>query len=239
MDPAPVPVPQPVQEITFTDTKGHWGESYIVRAAELGLFKGYPDGSFRPDKGLTRAEAAAVCVRLRSRLDGEALQTFESTQASAPSAEELMDPGARALAKEVLQSIKITGSEGGESFSCSQPEIPEAYHLKISLEIFAQNSEGTPGVFRYVSDEGYLSDPGKYDPSAHSTKLDLSSAGRLDGKAVFLEILIINSTTREMASYYLKQDFDGDRSLTAVYDPPEGSAALRVIDIEEAEGYFD
>jgi hypothetical protein len=67
-EPAPSPDPQPalepVQGITFTDTKGHWGESFIARAAELGLFKGYPDGSFRPNLDVTRAQYVTVLYRM-------------------------------------------------------------------------------------------------------------------------------------------------------------------------------
>jgi len=56
--------PQPVQEYTFTDTKGHWAESCVARAAELGLFKGYPDGSFGPNVNVTRAQYVTVLYRM-------------------------------------------------------------------------------------------------------------------------------------------------------------------------------
>ena len=51
--------PQPVDDIT-----GHWAEKDIRRCLERGLLQGYPDGSFQPDKGVTRAELAAVLNRL-------------------------------------------------------------------------------------------------------------------------------------------------------------------------------
>ncbi|MCM3710516.1 S-layer homology domain-containing protein [Sporosarcina luteola] len=47
----------------FSDIKGHWAENAIEQAALLGIFNGYADGSFRPDNGLTRAQAASVFVR--------------------------------------------------------------------------------------------------------------------------------------------------------------------------------
>lgn len=37
----------------------------IAAAAEYGLFKGFPDGSFKPGNGITRAEAAAVIGRIK------------------------------------------------------------------------------------------------------------------------------------------------------------------------------
>lgn len=42
----------------------HWAEGVIYAAVRAGLFNGYDDGSFKPDKSITRAEAAAVIDRL-------------------------------------------------------------------------------------------------------------------------------------------------------------------------------
>lgn len=46
------------------DITGHWAEKAIRRCMERGLLKGYPDGSFQPDKPVTRAEAAVMMDRL-------------------------------------------------------------------------------------------------------------------------------------------------------------------------------
>lgn len=48
----------------FTDIKGHWAKDNIVKVKELGLMDGYPDGTFKPDKPITRAELATVLVKL-------------------------------------------------------------------------------------------------------------------------------------------------------------------------------
>lgn len=44
----------------FPDISGHWAEKYIDRATQAGWIKGYPDGSFRPDALITRAEAITL-----------------------------------------------------------------------------------------------------------------------------------------------------------------------------------
>ncbi|GAE09434.1 cadherin-like beta sandwich domain-containing protein [Paenibacillus sp. JCM 10914] len=36
----------------FHDIVGHWSESQVLEAADLGLIRGYPDGSFKPDQPL-------------------------------------------------------------------------------------------------------------------------------------------------------------------------------------------
>ena len=45
---------------TFSDLEGHWAKSYIETWAEKGVLNGYPDGTFRPDRYITRAEVAKV-----------------------------------------------------------------------------------------------------------------------------------------------------------------------------------
>lgn len=54
---------QPEPEIV-DDVTGHWAEKAIRRCMERGLLKGYPDGSFGPDKPVTRAELAVILDRL-------------------------------------------------------------------------------------------------------------------------------------------------------------------------------
>lgn len=64
-EPSPKPEPDPKPEpVTFTDLTGHWGESFAQKAAQAGLFKGYPDGSFRPDEAVSRAQFVTVLWRL-------------------------------------------------------------------------------------------------------------------------------------------------------------------------------
>ena len=44
----------------FTDIAGHWAEDTINRWADVGIVNGYPDGTFRPDEPITRAELAKI-----------------------------------------------------------------------------------------------------------------------------------------------------------------------------------
>lgn len=44
----------------FTDIAGHWAEDTITRWADVGIVNGYPDGTFRPDEFITRAELAKI-----------------------------------------------------------------------------------------------------------------------------------------------------------------------------------
>lgn len=44
----------------FTDISGKWYTTYINLAVELAIVNGYPDGTFRPDNKITRAEAMQI-----------------------------------------------------------------------------------------------------------------------------------------------------------------------------------
>jgi len=52
---------------TFTDTDGHWAEGYISSAVTAGLVFGYDDGTFKPNRNITRAEAVAMTNRMLMR----------------------------------------------------------------------------------------------------------------------------------------------------------------------------
>ncbi len=47
-------------EAAFGDISGHWAEDVIVKWADSGLLSGYPDGTFRPDEPVTRAELSKI-----------------------------------------------------------------------------------------------------------------------------------------------------------------------------------
>ena len=45
------------------DTRGHWAEKYIAILQDKGTIGGFPDGSFKPDNGITRAQFAAIATK--------------------------------------------------------------------------------------------------------------------------------------------------------------------------------
>ena len=54
---------KPEETYPRDDITGRWSEADIRWCIEHGLLKGYPDGSFRPDKPVTREELAVVLRR--------------------------------------------------------------------------------------------------------------------------------------------------------------------------------
>lgn len=49
----------------FTDVaENHWAYKDIIKCAEKAILQGYPDGTFQPDKTMTRAELCAMIYRM-------------------------------------------------------------------------------------------------------------------------------------------------------------------------------
>ncbi|WP_309123408.1 S-layer homology domain-containing protein [Paenibacillus sp.] len=60
---------------------GHWAREYIDRASGMSLMIGYPDGSFKPDETITRAEMASAIAPLLPEATG-ASAGFTDTERS-------------------------------------------------------------------------------------------------------------------------------------------------------------
>ena len=45
----------PASAATFPDIASHWAKSYIEEMTDAGMFKGYEDGTFKPENKLTTA----------------------------------------------------------------------------------------------------------------------------------------------------------------------------------------
>ena len=59
---------KPSDDNSFPDIEGHWAKDYIDSVAAQGWVNGYPDGSFRPENHITRAEVVAVINRTLVRM---------------------------------------------------------------------------------------------------------------------------------------------------------------------------
>ncbi|GAW91176.1 S-layer homology domain-containing protein [Calderihabitans maritimus] len=52
-----------VDKVTFKDMENHWAAQTVAHLASMGVINGYPDGTFKPEDNITRAEAAAILMR--------------------------------------------------------------------------------------------------------------------------------------------------------------------------------
>lgn len=69
----------PLAALTFPDIVGHWAEQDILSAVEKGFVTGYPDGTFRPNSPVTRAEFVTMLVKANAIQNGTKSIVFSDT----------------------------------------------------------------------------------------------------------------------------------------------------------------
>jgi len=112
---------------TFTDIAGHWGASSILAAASQRLISGYPDGTFKPDHPVTRAEFTVMLVN--------ALQLHGTGGTVAFSDQDKIGPWALpAIAAAVERGI-VSGYEDG-SFR------PDAFITRAEMAVMVAKALG-------------------------------------------------------------------------------------------------
>ena len=52
----------PAQGAEFSDINGHWAEGSMLEMSKYGLVSGYPDGTFKPNRSVSRLESVAMIL---------------------------------------------------------------------------------------------------------------------------------------------------------------------------------
>jgi len=70
--------------VQFSDVgEGYWAKKPIEHTGTVGLVQGYPDGTFKPERALTRAELATLLVRAEGvKLPGRPPQVFKDVKSN-------------------------------------------------------------------------------------------------------------------------------------------------------------
>jgi len=128
-----------VPSAPFPDVPAESAYEYpIAIAAAAGLLEGYPDGTFRPEGYLTRAEAATAFVRLLSCLSDAAPGGAPPATPDEPdpAIADLADPVCLAYLDTLLASVRFEGSAGNYSYRFSAPAVAEGYKNFIDISFF-------------------------------------------------------------------------------------------------------
>jgi hypothetical protein len=117
-------------------------EYYIAKSAAAGLLIGYPDHTFRPDSFLTRAEAATAFVRLSdiaaADKQEEAVPVEDmGGETEQPSIEDVMEPEYKAYLDEILQSLRVWGSNGKYQYRFEIPDEIEGSKVYFKVAFYS------------------------------------------------------------------------------------------------------
>jgi hypothetical protein len=129
-------------------------EDAVIRLASLGILEGYPDGTFKPDNTITRAEYAAAVIRAKG-LEYAALASVGATSFS--------DVPATHWAAGYINVAAKAGFINGMGDGTYAPEAPITYEQAVTLvtralgyEPAAQSKGGYPYGYLIVAAENGL-----------------------------------------------------------------------------------
>ena len=143
---APV-IAQTQTQTQFSDvSSGHWAREFIATLANRGIIAGFPDGTFRPDEPVTRAQYAAM---LRSAF----------SQSSVRNATNFVDVPATYWAATAIREADTMGFMSGYPGNVFRPDqnIPRAQVL-VSLANGLNYSASNPNSVQVYRDAGQIPD---------------------------------------------------------------------------------
>ncbi|RIX49243.1 metallophosphoesterase [Paenibacillus nanensis] len=112
----------------FTDVEAdQYYAAYVQKAYELGLVSGYEDDSFRPEKTISREEAAVILMRLYDYLSGDNGRTAASDKSFSDIAE--ASDWARGAIEDAYE-LGLVGGKGSNRFD-PQAEVTRAEIAKM------------------------------------------------------------------------------------------------------------
>ncbi|MFM9414032.1 S-layer homology domain-containing protein [Peptococcus simiae] len=112
----------PVSPAPFTDLTGHWAKEAISQAYAKKYLNGYPDGTFRPDAPITRAEACAMVNRFLGRKPLPAQEKQTTTFKDLPTSHWAYDQVMTAAHTHSLDQTKTDAQKTGSSAPAQDPK---------------------------------------------------------------------------------------------------------------------
>lgn len=148
----------------FADISGHWAEASIKQAASTGIVTGYPDGTFKPGKTVTRAEFAVMLVNMLGiKKPGAELTFIDSSSIGA---------WAQNAVAQVVQLGMMKGYENG-AFR------PDAEITRAEIAVTITNAVGQ--ISKDTPEAGFADDSEIPDWAKGSAEF-LKQTGILQGK---------------------------------------------------------
>jgi hypothetical protein len=171
----------------LSDIAGHWAESTILEAVELGFISGYPDVTFRPDHPVTREELTAMLVRalLLSEHPGKELDFIDRDK---------IQPWALPFVNAAVQAGLINGYED-HSFRGSDTIVRQELAAVIVRAM---------GIKPEAEAKEEFADNGQMDPWAKGFIAAAAKAGIMSGRSNHHFAPTEHTTRAEAATVILK-----------------------------------
>jgi len=201
--------PSFAQTTGFSDVSStYWAKDFIAQLAQRNIIAGFPDGSFKPDAPVTRAQFAAMLLK--------ANQEFK--KANVRSAIKFVDVPTTYWANSAIQAAYTTGFLAGYPGSIFRPEqnIPREQALtSLANGLSYTASQSTDTVLSYYNDSSNISSFAR-SPIAAATEKRMvvnypnlttlnptRNATRAEVAAFLYQALVSNGTAQAISSQYI------------------------------------
>ncbi|MFD2114273.1 S-layer homology domain-containing protein [Paenibacillus yanchengensis] len=169
----------PINVVKLNDIEGHWAEVSMKEAAQLGIVKGYADGSFKPNAIVTRAEFVVMLHNvLKPTSKGAAINFADNAKIGAWAYE--------AIAQAVQANIIKGYADGTLRPNVGVTRTEMAHIVANALKLTANSNEATSfaddklipnwakGSVRGMSELGIMQgkNGNKFDPNALATRAE-------------------------------------------------------------------
>lgn len=134
---------------SFSDIEGHWAAESIRKAAEKGLIGGYADGTFRPDRPVTRKQMAVILWRMAGKPQPAAPAPFTDLGGCG---QEFRDAIAWGYGE------KLFSGTGAGTFS---PDAALTRQAAMKLLFGAAGGQAGPEALLYAAYDGAFADSGQ------------------------------------------------------------------------------
>ncbi|WP_158289287.1 hemoblobin-interacting domain-containing protein [Paenibacillus flagellatus] len=163
----------------FADVAGHWAEARIAQAAQAGIVSGYPDGSFKPNAAVTRAEFTVMLARAWKLQDEARSLPFSDSQQ--------IGAWARASVAQAVASGIIEGFDDGSfrpdaEITRAEVAVMIAKALKLPIDPNVSTSfaddQAIPtwakGALAALAKRGVMNGKGanEFDPAGKATRAE-------------------------------------------------------------------
>lgn len=149
--PLVAPAPSFAQSTNFSDvSSSYWARDFIAELSQRGIIAGFPDGTFKPDDPVTRAQYAAMLNRANAE--------FKKSQIR--SATSFVDVPSRYWAASAIQEAYTTGFMAGYPGNIFRPDqnIPrEQVLVSLANGLNFSTSSPTSTVLSYFNDASNIS----------------------------------------------------------------------------------
>lgn len=225
---------------------GHWAEDAVQKLVDMGLVKGYPDGTYKGDRQLTRYEYAMVVERMVAMLDDTYCKK-DGECASQISQDQLMEvkdivEKLAAEFKDELAALKVKVDENTEKISALEEDVKASRIGNITItgsvrqRIDILATDKTSGTF-YNGFYGPVYDPagnvalGTTDPTAG---YEMVPTLNFDGKAgdnVDFSAGFDSSIRSATMGYDQARDDEGELVINHAYADIDFSDTVRELDL--------